>query len=69
MFITAFLWLFLYFKPVIDRQINVFGATAFTAYGFFWWSLIIIWINPFEGIAAADDMSMAKLFFRFKSIK
>ncbi len=37
---------------------NTFGATAFTAYGFFWWSLIIIWINPFEGIAAADLTSM-----------
>ena len=25
---------------------NTFGATAFTAYGCFWWSLIIIWCNP-----------------------
>lgn len=40
------------------KKNNVFGATAFTSYGFFWWSLIIIWINPFEGIAAADDISM-----------
>jgi succinate-acetate transporter protein len=40
------------------KKNNVFGATAFTAYGFFWWSLIIIWINPFDGIAAADDKSM-----------
>lgn len=37
---------------------NTFGATAFTAYGFFWWSLILIWMNPFEGIAAADMTSM-----------
>ncbi len=37
---------------------NTFGATAFTAYGFFWWSLILIWINPFEKIAAADLKSM-----------
>ncbi len=37
---------------------NTFGATAFTAYGFFWWSLIFIWINPFEGISVADPMSM-----------
>lgn len=37
---------------------NTFGATAFTAYGFFWWSLILIWINPFENIAAADMQSM-----------
>lgn len=40
------------------RKNNVFGATAFTAYGFFWWSLIIIWINPFGNIAAADKTSM-----------
>ncbi|MCL2807455.1 MAG: acetate uptake transporter [Coriobacteriia bacterium] len=31
---------------------NVFGATAFTAYGFFWWSLIFIWWNPFGSIPA-----------------
>lgn len=37
---------------------NTFGATAFTAYGFFWWSLILIWINPFEAITGKDDMSM-----------
>lgn len=37
---------------------NTFAATAFTAYGFFWWSLILIWINPFEKIAAADLKSM-----------
>lgn len=40
------------------KKNNTFGATAFTAYGFFWWSLILIWINPFPGIAAADSMSM-----------
>ncbi len=27
---------------------NTFGATAFCAYGGFWWSLIIIWAHPFE---------------------
>ncbi|NLD34955.1 MAG: acetate uptake transporter [Clostridiales bacterium] len=37
---------------------NTFGATAFTAYGFFWWSLILIWLNPFEGMAGADLTSM-----------
>ena len=36
---------------------NLFGATAFTAYGFFWWSLIFIWCNPFAN-AAADPISM-----------
>jgi succinate-acetate transporter protein len=40
------------------KKNNVFGATAFTAYGFFWWSLILIWINPFSSIAKADDISM-----------
>lgn len=37
---------------------NTFGATAFTAYGFFWWSLILIWINPFKGVNPADPKSM-----------
>ena len=37
---------------------NTFGGTAFTAYGLFWWSLILIWICPFEGIAASDGVSM-----------
>jgi succinate-acetate transporter protein len=40
------------------KKNNTFGATAFTAYGFFWWSLIIIWIKPFPGIEAADPLSM-----------
>lgn len=41
------------------RNGNTFGATAFTAYGFFWWSLILIWFNPFgEKIASADETSM-----------
>ncbi|HHV11133.1 MAG TPA: acetate uptake transporter [Clostridiales bacterium] len=40
------------------KKNNTFGATAFTAYGFFWWSLILIWINPFSSIEAADPASM-----------
>ena len=40
------------------KKNNTFGATAFTAYGFFWWSLVLIWVNPFEGIAKADETSM-----------
>jgi len=40
------------------KKNNTFGATAFIAYGFFWWSLVIIWINPFPGIQAADSVSM-----------
>ncbi len=38
---------------------NTFAGTAFTAYGFFWWSLIFIWVNPTGGsITAADEISM-----------
>ena len=38
---------------------NTFGGTAFTAYGFFWWSLCLIWINPFNlVIKQADHVSM-----------
>ncbi|WOO37141.1 acetate uptake transporter [Anaerocolumna sp. AGMB13020] len=37
---------------------NTFGATAFTAYGFFWWSLILIWTNPMSLTNAADKTSM-----------
>lgn len=37
---------------------NTFGGTAFTAYGFFWWSLILIWTNPFGSLEAADSLSM-----------
>ncbi|MBE6021041.1 MAG: acetate uptake transporter [Firmicutes bacterium] len=40
------------------RQGNTFGGTAFTAYGLFWWSLVLIWVNPFKDIAPADDLSM-----------
>jgi len=35
---------------------NTFGATAFTAYGCFWWSLVIIWVLPVSN--AADPFSM-----------
>lgn len=37
---------------------NTFGATAFTAYGFFWWSLILIWTNPMALVNTADNSSM-----------
>ncbi|MDI9520629.1 MAG: acetate uptake transporter [Bacillota bacterium] len=40
------------------KKNNTFGATAFTAYGFFWWSLILIWIKPFSKISPADLTSM-----------
>lgn len=41
------------------KKNNTFGATAFTAYGLFWWSLIAIIMNPFgSSVAAADSNSM-----------
>ncbi|MDR1967379.1 MAG: acetate uptake transporter [Burkholderiaceae bacterium] len=45
---------------VVELRIgNTFAGTAFTAYGFFWWSLCLIWVNPFKGaIASADATSM-----------
>lgn len=41
-------------------QGNTFAGTAFTAYGLFWWSLVIIWVNPFAegGIEAASKVAM-----------
>ena len=43
---------------------NTFGATAFTSYGLFWWSLVIILLNPFEalGAAGADGASLGWYF-------
>ena len=40
------------------RNGNTFAGTAFTAYGLFWWSLVLIWLNPGEKIASADKISM-----------
>lgn len=41
------------------KQGNTFGGTAFTAYGLFWWSLVLIWVNPFAGtIDGSDAISM-----------
>ncbi len=39
-------------------QGNTFAGTAFTAYGLFWWSLVLIWVNPFKGIENGDKISM-----------
>lgn len=38
---------------------NTFGATAFTSYGLFWWSLVIILVNPpILAAEAADGISL-----------
>jgi len=39
------------------KQGNTFGGTAFTAYGLFWWSLVLIWVNPFP-VESADSISL-----------
>ena len=39
------------------KQGNTFAGTAFTAYGLFWWSLVLIWVNPFP-VDSADKISM-----------
>ena len=42
------------------KQGNTFAGTAFTAYGLFWWSLVLIWVNPFAeaAIGAASKIAM-----------
>jgi len=37
------------------KKNNTFGATAFTAYGFFWLALVAIWTLPKAGLATASD--------------
>ena len=42
------------------KQGNTFAGTAFTAYGLFWWSLVLIWTNPFAagGLENASKTAM-----------
>src|SRR6478736_8974806 len=40
------------------RKGNIFGMSAFTSYGFFWLSLVALWILPHLGIAKPDGISM-----------
>src|SRR5665647_486660 len=47
---------------------NTFGTVAFSAYGFFWWSLVLLLVLPkltfiSPGFAAPNDASMAAYFF------
>ena len=35
------------------RKGNTFGTVAFTSYGLFWWSLVLIWVLPKLGLANA----------------
>jgi len=46
---------------------NTFGTTAFTSYGLFWWSLVILLVLPetsiFTGLSAPTETAMAAYFF------
>ncbi len=46
------------------KKNNTFGTTAFTSYGLFWLSLVVIWLVPKAGeVAAPDATAMAAYFF------
>ncbi|TRO44002.1 hypothetical protein E2P30_02365 [Candidatus Bathyarchaeota archaeon] len=46
---------------------NTFGTVAFTSYGLFWWSLVLLLVLPnnaiFPGLSAPTEMAMAAYFF------
>ena len=43
---------------------NTFGTTAFLSYGFFWLSLVAVWLLPKLGLSvAADPISMSYYLF------
>jgi hypothetical protein len=49
------------------RKGNTFGTVAFTSYGLFWWSLVLLLVLPktsmFSGLVAASETAMAAYFF------
>jgi len=49
------------------RKGNTFGTTAFTSYGLFWWSLVLLLLLPnitfFTGLTAPTETAMAAYFF------
>jgi succinate-acetate transporter protein len=46
------------------RKGNTFGTVAFTSYGLFWWSLVLLLILPgFTGFAGPSPASLAAYFF------
>jgi len=48
------------------RKGNTFGTVAFTSYGLFWWSLVLLLVLPntsmFTGLSAPTEMAMAAYF-------
>jgi succinate-acetate transporter protein len=49
------------------RKGNTFGTVAFTSYGLFWWSLVLLLVLPkmgmFTGLVAPSETAMAAYFF------
>ncbi|GAA4847271.1 acetate uptake transporter [Algivirga pacifica] len=45
------------------KKNNTFGATAFTAYGFFWLSLVATWLLPSAGLNANASSAVAMGFY------
>jgi len=49
------------------RKGNTFGTTAFTSYGLFWWSLVLLLLLPnitfLTGLNAPTETAMAAYFF------
>jgi len=49
------------------RKGNTFGTVAFSSYGLFWWSLVILLLLPkstlFTGMSAPTETAMAAYFF------
>ena len=49
------------------RKGNTFGTVAFTSYGLFWWSLVLLLVLPktsiFTGLSAPTEVAMAAYFF------
>ena len=45
------------------KQGNTFAGTAFTAYGLFWWSLVLIWTNPYAEVGIQDASKVAMGFY------
>lgn len=47
------------------RKGNTFGTVAFSSYGLFWWSLVILLLLPrnLTGVAAQSSSSIAAYFF------
>lgn len=42
---------------------NTFGTTAFTSYGCFWWSLVILWLLPKMGLAEDSSHAYMACYF------